>query len=53
MSRRDGAAVAAPALLAAILCAIELTGRSLGFDEAASVAISYPGAHRARAGDRA
>jgi mannosyltransferase len=40
VNRRDGAAVAAPALLAAILCAIELTGRSLGFDEAASVAIS-------------
>jgi mannosyltransferase len=43
VSRRDGAAVAAPALLAAILCAIELTGRSLGFDEAASVAISTQG----------
>ncbi|HWE31976.1 MAG TPA: glycosyltransferase family 39 protein [Solirubrobacteraceae bacterium] len=40
MSRRDGAAVGVPALLAAVLCAIELTTRSLGFDEAASVAIS-------------
>ena len=37
---RDGAAVAIPALLALILCAIGITGRSLGFDEAATVAIA-------------
>jgi hypothetical protein len=37
---RDGAAVGLPALLAAVLCAIGITGRSLGFDEAATVAIT-------------
>jgi Dolichyl-phosphate-mannose-protein mannosyltransferase len=37
---RDGAAVALPSLLALVLCAIGITGRSLGFDEAATVAIS-------------
>ncbi len=36
----DGAVVAIPALLALILCAIGITGRSLGFDEAATVAIA-------------
>lgn len=37
---RQAALVAGPALLAAALCFYELSGRSLGFDEAASVAIA-------------
>jgi mannosyltransferase len=41
--RLDAAAVAVPAILAAILGLIELSGRSLGFDEAASVAIATQG----------
>jgi hypothetical protein len=35
----DAALVIAPSLLAAVLCLISLTGRSLGFDEGATVAI--------------
>jgi mannosyltransferase len=37
---RDAALLAAPALLAAGLCVIQMSSRSLGFDEAASVAIA-------------
>ncbi len=36
---RDRAAIAVPALLAALLSVIEITSRSLGFDEGATVAI--------------
>jgi mannosyltransferase len=36
----DFAVVTVPALLALVLCVIGITGRSLGFDEAASVAIA-------------
>ena len=39
-SRADAAAVAVPAALAAVLSSISLTGRSLGFDEGATVAIA-------------
>ena len=38
--RADGAAVAVPTVLAAALCLYEITGPSLGFDEAASVTIA-------------
>src|SRR3954451_12041378 len=37
---RDAGAVAAPAVLAALLCLAAITGRSLGFDEAATVTIA-------------
>ncbi len=37
---RDAGLIAGPALLATALCLIQLTGRSLGFDEGASVAIA-------------
>jgi mannosyltransferase len=37
---RDAAIVAAPAVIATALCCIQLTGRSLGFDESASLAIA-------------
>lgn len=37
---KDGAVVVIPAAMAAVLCLVEITGRSLGFDEAASVAIA-------------
>jgi mannosyltransferase len=37
---RDLALIAGPALLAGGLCLVSMTGRSLGFDEAASVAIA-------------
>jgi mannosyltransferase len=37
---RDGAAVAIPTVLAAVLCCFQITDRSLGFDEAASVTIA-------------
>jgi mannosyltransferase len=37
---RDGAAVAIPTVLAAVLCCYRITDRSLGFDEAASVTIA-------------
>jgi mannosyltransferase len=40
MRSRSATVVAVPAVLAAILCLIELTSRSLGFDEAASVTIA-------------
>jgi mannosyltransferase len=43
MRRSDGALVAGCAVLALVLCLIELTTRSLGFDEAASVAIATQG----------
>jgi mannosyltransferase len=36
----DAVAVGLPAVLAAVLCLVELAGRSLGFDEAASVTIA-------------
>ncbi len=36
----DRAAIAVPALVAAVLCLISITGRSLGFDEAATVTIA-------------
>jgi mannosyltransferase len=39
-SARDAALLAGPALLALGLCLIEIKGRSLGFDEAATVAIA-------------
>lgn len=39
-TQQDRLAVAAPAALAAVLCCISLTGRSLGFDEAATVTIA-------------
>ena len=40
----DRIAIAGPALVAAVLCLISITGRSLGFDEAATVTIaSQPG----------
>ncbi|MBV9198058.1 MAG: glycosyltransferase family 39 protein [Solirubrobacterales bacterium] len=39
-SRADVLAVTAPAALALVLCALGLTARSLGFDEAASAAIA-------------
>jgi mannosyltransferase len=38
--RSEVALVAGPAVLAGLLCVIQLTGRSLGFDEGASVAIA-------------
>jgi mannosyltransferase len=38
--RRDVAAVAVPAVLATVLCLLEISGRSLGFDEAATVTIA-------------
>ena len=38
--RRDLAAVALPAALAAVLCFLQIAGRSLGFDEAATVTIA-------------
>ena len=37
---RDGAVVAIPTVLAAVLCCYQITDRSLGFDEAASVTIA-------------
>jgi mannosyltransferase len=37
---RAATAVGAPTLLAAVLCLISISGRSIGFDEAASVAIA-------------
>ncbi len=37
---RDGAAVAIPTVLAAVLCCYQITDRSLGFDEGASVTIA-------------
>jgi mannosyltransferase len=43
MRRSDAAIVAGAAALAAVLCLISLTGRALGFDEAASVAIASQG----------
>jgi mannosyltransferase len=42
---RDVLVVAGPAALAAVLCLIDLTGRSLGFDEAASVTIASQQGH--------
>lgn len=39
-SRRDWLAIAVPSAIAAVLCLIEITGRSLGFDEAATVTIA-------------
>jgi mannosyltransferase len=39
-AHRDGLAVAVPTVLAAVLCCLQLTGRSLGFDEAATVTIA-------------
>jgi mannosyltransferase len=42
---RDAAAVLAPAVLAAALCLVDLTSRSLGFDEAASVTIASQQGH--------
>jgi mannosyltransferase len=38
--RRDVTAIAAPAALAAVLCFVAIGGRSLGFDEAATVTIA-------------
>jgi mannosyltransferase len=38
--RGDRLAVAGPTALAAVLCCLQLTGRSLGFDEAATVTIA-------------
>src|SRR5690348_12393129 len=35
----DAAAVVVPALLAGVLCVVDLTGRSLGFDESATASI--------------
>lgn len=37
---RDAAVVAVPTVLAALLCCLQVTDRSLGFDEAASVTIA-------------
>lgn len=42
---RDAASVLGPAMLAAALCLIDLTSRSLGFDEAASVTIASQQGH--------
>lgn len=42
---RDVLSVCAPAALAAVLCVIDLTSRSLGFDEAASVTIASQQGH--------
>src|SRR2546425_140026 len=39
-SARDAALLAGPALLAVGLCLIDISGRSLGFDESATVAIA-------------
>jgi uncharacterized membrane protein len=50
LDRRDAAVIIGPALLAAVLSLIELTSRSLGFDEGATVAIvSQHGAALGRA----
>jgi hypothetical protein len=42
---RDAASVLGPAMLAAALCLFDLTSRSLGFDEAASVTIASQQGH--------